>query len=178
MTLAISPRAADLTARRPIRGAGGTNYDRSNLLLRCRELRNGLRDLTDDSLFAVKFAIIGVTSHPTTIVSIGGGGAVAATAGSCVIGDTRDHIPSRSLLDQPYPENLPVIGSCQVCNQGFSKDEEYVVCLIEAALAGSTDPDKIWARRLRGTRLPGEKPGRAAGPSIDFGFRDQIRAVA
>lgn len=70
-----------------------------------------------------------------------------------MIGNTRDHIPSRSLLDQPYPDNLPVIGCCQACNQGFSKDEEYVVCLIEVTLAGSTDPDKITrpsvARALR-----------------------------
>ncbi|PCJ90420.1 MAG: hypothetical protein COA46_11475 [Porticoccaceae bacterium] len=59
------------------------------------------------------------------------------------IAETRDHVPSRVLLDPPYPENLPVIGACQKCNQGFSKDEQYLVCLIESVLAGSTDPDKI-----------------------------------
>ena len=57
--------------------------------------------------------------------------------------ETRDHVPSRCLLERPYPENLPVVGSCARCNQGFSKDEEYLVCLIESALCGSTDPDKI-----------------------------------
>lgn len=57
--------------------------------------------------------------------------------------DTRDHIPSRTLLDKPLPENLPVIGCCNPCNQGFSKDEEYVACFIEAVLAGSTEPEKI-----------------------------------
>ncbi|ATC65476.1 hypothetical protein CMV30_16835 [Nibricoccus aquaticus] len=57
--------------------------------------------------------------------------------------DTRDHIPSRSLLDQPFPENLPVIGCCQTCNQSFSKDEEYLVCLVDAVLSGSAEPDKI-----------------------------------
>ena len=57
--------------------------------------------------------------------------------------ETRDHVPSRSLLERPYPENLPVVGSCARCNQGYSKDEEYLVCLIESALSGSTDPDKI-----------------------------------
>ena len=57
--------------------------------------------------------------------------------------ETRDHVPSRILLDPPYPENLPVVGACLNCNQGFSKDEQYLVCLIESVLAGSTDPDKI-----------------------------------
>ena len=56
---------------------------------------------------------------------------------------TREHVPSRCLLERPYPENLPVVGSCARCNQGFSKDEEYFVCLVESALCGSTDPDRI-----------------------------------
>ena len=57
--------------------------------------------------------------------------------------DTRDHVPSRILLEPPYPENLPVVGCCEQCNQGFSKDEEYVACLLEAVLAGSADPSGI-----------------------------------
>lgn len=57
--------------------------------------------------------------------------------------ETRDHVPSRILLDPPYPENLPVVGCCWQCNQGFSKDEEYVACLLETVFAGSTDPDQI-----------------------------------
>jgi len=57
--------------------------------------------------------------------------------------DTRDHVPSRILLDAPYPENLPVVGACKICNQGFSKDEQYLVCLLESVFTGSTDPEKI-----------------------------------
>lgn len=57
--------------------------------------------------------------------------------------DTRDHIPSKCLLEKPYPENLPVVGCCDSCNQDFSKDEQYFVCLIESVLCGSTDPEKI-----------------------------------
>lgn len=57
--------------------------------------------------------------------------------------DTREHVPSRVLLDRPYPENLPVVGACQPCNNSFSKDEEYVACLIEAVIAGTTDPAQI-----------------------------------
>jgi hypothetical protein len=57
--------------------------------------------------------------------------------------DTRDHVPSKIFLTSPYPENLPVVGACKVCNQGFSKDEQYLVCFLESVLAGSTEPSKI-----------------------------------
>jgi hypothetical protein len=56
---------------------------------------------------------------------------------------TRDHVPSKCLLEDPLPPNLPVVGSCDECNQKFSKDEEYIACLIESVLCGSTDPQKI-----------------------------------
>lgn len=57
--------------------------------------------------------------------------------------DTRDHVPSKCLLEQPYPANLLVVGCCDSCNQDFSKDEQYFVCLMETVLCGSTDPEKI-----------------------------------
>ncbi len=53
--------------------------------------------------------------------------------------ETRDHAPSRVFLDQPYPENMPIVPACQDCNQSFSLDEEYVACLIECAKAGSVE---------------------------------------
>lgn len=53
--------------------------------------------------------------------------------------DTRDHVPSRALLDMPLPENLPVVGACRKCNNTFSSDEEYFVCLLETVLRGSTE---------------------------------------
>lgn len=59
------------------------------------------------------------------------------------ISDTRDHVPSKCLLEQPFPDNLPVVGCCDSCNQNFSKDEQYFVCLIESVLCGSTNPEKI-----------------------------------
>lgn len=53
--------------------------------------------------------------------------------------ETRDHTPSRVFLDEPYPENLPVVPSCQTCNNSFSLDEEYLACLVECARTGSVD---------------------------------------
>ncbi|MBX3316386.1 MAG: hypothetical protein KF902_05925 [Phycisphaeraceae bacterium] len=51
--------------------------------------------------------------------------------------ETRDHVPSRVLLDEPLPENLPVVPACGKCNSSFSRDEEYLACLVECALTGS-----------------------------------------
>lgn len=57
--------------------------------------------------------------------------------------DTRDHIPSKCILDKPYPENLPVVGCCYECNQSFSSDEQYFVCFLECLLCGSTNLENI-----------------------------------
>ncbi len=57
--------------------------------------------------------------------------------------DTREHVPSKILLDKLFPTNLPVMPACVTCNNGFSKDEEYVACIISCMLSESTDPSKI-----------------------------------
>src|SRR5690348_7164381 len=69
---------------------------------------------------------------------------------------TRDHCPSRVLLDEPFPANLPVVPACAACNTSFSADEEYLACLISSVLAGSTDPDA--APRAKTRRLLATKP--------------------
>lgn len=56
--------------------------------------------------------------------------------------DSRDHVPSKVLLDEPYPQNLPVAESCASCNQGFSVAEEYLACLIECVIQGTTIPNE------------------------------------
>lgn len=73
---------------------------------------------------------------------------------------TRDHCPSRVLLDEPYPENLPVVPACQACNTRFSSDEEYLACLLGCVLAGSTDPAKV--RRAKIKRILEAKPALTA----------------
>ncbi|HEX7645299.1 MAG TPA: hypothetical protein VF472_24115 [Burkholderiaceae bacterium] len=57
--------------------------------------------------------------------------------------DTREHVPSKVFLDAPFPENLPVVGACGDCNNGFSADEEYLACLVEAVVAGTADPERM-----------------------------------
>jgi hypothetical protein len=52
--------------------------------------------------------------------------------------ETRDHVPSKYLLDDPLPENVHIVPACNNCNQGFSKDEEYVGSLLDTWMVGTT----------------------------------------
>jgi hypothetical protein len=69
---------------------------------------------------------------------------------------TRDHVPSRVLLDEPYPPELPVVDACIKCNNGFSSDEAYVACFLECVLAGSTEPGRIGRPKI--SRLLKKEP--------------------
>ncbi len=44
---------------------------------------------------------------------------------------TREHVPSKTLLAEPYPTNLPTIPACFNCNNGFSFDEQYFSYYLE-----------------------------------------------
>ncbi len=57
--------------------------------------------------------------------------------------ETDDHVPSKVLLDEPYPENLIVCPSCLRCNGLLSLDEVYVACLLECVLVGEADPSRL-----------------------------------
>jgi hypothetical protein len=87
--------------------------------------------------------------------------------------ETVDHVPSKVLLDEPYPENLMATSACRKCNNGLSLDEEYLACLLECVIAGDAVPEKLRrakiARILRGnssllTRLQRARTDSAAGP--------------
>jgi hypothetical protein len=85
------------------------------------------------------------------------------TAGCAYCGraaETRDHVPARVFLDEPYPSNLPVVGACDECNQAASHDEVYVACLIECARMGSVDPSGVERPKIR--RILTERPALAA----------------
>jgi len=57
--------------------------------------------------------------------------------------DTADHTPSKVLLEDPLPDNLPVVAACAECNRGFSSDEEYLACFLECVLVGTVQPDRL-----------------------------------
>lgn len=62
---------------------------------------------------------------------------------------TRDHVPSRILLDDPFPENLPLVGCCQKCNNGFSKDEEYFASVIECIIHSTPNPELLTREKIK-----------------------------
>jgi len=63
--------------------------------------------------------------------------------------ETRDHAPSKVLLDEPYPSHLPVVWSCASCNHGFSRDEAYLACLVECARTHATSSAAIQREKVR-----------------------------
>jgi hypothetical protein len=59
---------------------------------------------------------------------------------------SRDHVPSKALLDRPLPTNVHVVDTCLQCNNGFSSDEEYFAAFLGAVMSGSAEPnDKMFA---------------------------------
>lgn len=98
-------------------------------------------------------------------------------AGLCVYcggePSTADHVPSKVLLDEPFPSNLSVVPACSACNNGFSADEAYVACLVECALTGSASPGSV--HRLKIRRILTESPALASlieSCRRDHGSRD------
>jgi hypothetical protein len=63
--------------------------------------------------------------------------------------DSRDHCPSRVLLDDPFPADLPVVEACKSCNESFSADEQYLACLVECVLCGSAEPANVKREKIR-----------------------------
>jgi len=52
-----------------------------------------------------------------------------------------DHVPSKTILDRPFPDNLPTLRICKSCNSSFSSDEEYFTAFLGSVLSGTTNPD-------------------------------------
>jgi len=73
---------------------------------------------------------------------------------------TRDHAPSKVLLDDPLPNNLPVVEACESCNTGFSQDEEYVACFVECVICGTTELSGVQRPKIK--RILAERPALAA----------------
>lgn len=71
--------------------------------------------------------------------------------------ETRDHVPSRILLDNPLPENLPLVEACSNCNRSFSLDEEYVACFLEAVVTGTTDVDQMAREKIKNALIHNPK---------------------
>lgn len=95
-------------------------------------------------------------------------------AGFCVFcgakPTTKDHIPARVFLDEPYPDEMRVVGACHDCNSASSPDEQYLACLLECVVCGSTDPSDLEREKVRKTiaHAPklAERIQRGSGPDL------------
>lgn len=99
--------------------------------------------------------------------------------------ETDDHVPSKVMLDEPYPANLMVCASCIKCNNALSLDEEYFACLLECVIAGDADPTKLQRPRIARSlsknialmkRLETAKVDRGGRPHWNV-ENDRVRAV-
>jgi hypothetical protein len=63
--------------------------------------------------------------------------------------ETKDHGPSKIFLDPPYPLDLPTLPCCELCNQSFSRDEEYLGVFIDCVLSGTTEPSRLGREKVR-----------------------------
>jgi hypothetical protein len=63
--------------------------------------------------------------------------------------ETKDHVPSKILLDKPYPNDLPKVSCCYLCNNKISLDEEYTACYIECARLGTINDSEIERNKIR-----------------------------
>ena len=73
---------------------------------------------------------------------------------------TKDHVPSKALLDEPFPNNLSTADSCENCNNDFSEAEEYFSCLIECIIQGTTKPKDQFRGKVSKTLI--KKPSIAS----------------
>ena len=75
---------------------------------------------------------------------------------------SQDHVPSKTLLNRPLPDNPPVVPICRSCNVSFSIDEEYLSVFLAAVITGNADPH------------PDRFPVAAASANHSRGLRERI----
>jgi len=62
---------------------------------------------------------------------------------------SRDHVPPKVFLDEPYPPDLAVVDACNKCNTGYSLDEQYLACFLETVLCGTSEPSRLHRPKIR-----------------------------
>lgn len=84
--------------------------------------------------------------------------------------DTEDHVPSKCFLDKPLPLDPPVVPCCHHCNEQFSRDEEYVSCIIDCMKQGTTDVQSMNRDKTRETLMHSKGLAkRIKGQHVKFG---------
>lgn len=67
--------------------------------------------------------------------------------------NSKDHIPSKCILEKPYPNNLKTVPCCIDCNFSFSNDEQYFLILLSYISSNSMISDRLKPDGLIGKTL-------------------------
>jgi hypothetical protein len=72
--------------------------------------------------------------------------------------ETRDHVPPKALLVEPWPNNLRTVPSCSPCNTNWSLDEQYLAIMLahlteHPGIAARLDPGGAVDRALEASPL-------------------------
>ena len=72
---------------------------------------------------------------------------------------TDDHVPPKNIFPRPLPSNLVTVRSCETCNCGSSKDDEYFrsVLVFRDGVAESDVGSQVWETVRRSLRRPQAK---------------------
>jgi len=57
---------------------------------------------------------------------------------------TLDHVPPRCLIRKPYPANLLTVPACALCNNAYSRDEEYFRLVIVGLLCHTQESESLF----------------------------------
>jgi hypothetical protein len=67
--------------------------------------------------------------------------------------ETVDHVPPKGMFKRPRPANLITVPACFRCNNGFSRDNEYLMNLaLDWEASASSDGREVADKRLRAMR--------------------------
>ena len=75
------------------------------------------------------------------------------------LANTKDHVPSKNLLESPFPHNLLTVPACSQCNNSFSFDEEYFLNVIvetttnETLISKKRNGGNVFRARIRAPKL-------------------------
>lgn len=53
---------------------------------------------------------------------------------------TRDHVPPKLLLQEPYPKDLPTVPACLKCNRSFQADDDYTRLVLSVDVKATKQP--------------------------------------
>jgi hypothetical protein len=73
--------------------------------------------------------------------------------------ETSDHIPPKGMFSRPYPSDLLTVPCCEICQPGWSSDDEYFRTVVLSCDNLQADPrtERVTASVLRSLTKPSKK---------------------